>query len=159
LGLPAYHPRMARPSAAWRLSLRFFYLVLRLLDPILRVWWRAFGIGITAELTVRGRRSGRQRSVLVGLLSVDRHYYVGHPNGPVDWTRNLAAAGEARIAQLPSMSTTMRAVPLPDGPERNAVIVATSRQQPFPGNLVYRAAQRHIRAVGVYFRLEASDSP
>ena len=145
---------MARSSAAWRLSLRFFYSVLRLLDPILRVWWRAFGIGITAQLTVRGRHSGRQRSVLVGLLNVDRHQYVGHPNGPVDWTRNLAAAGEARVAQRPGTWATLRAVPLSDGPERDAVIAATARQQPFPGNLVYRAAQRHIQAVGVYFRLE-----
>jgi len=47
---------------------------------------------------------------------------------------------------------------LKDGPERDAVIAATARQQPFPGNLVYRAAQRHITAVGVYFRLEPSDS-
>jgi hypothetical protein len=155
---PAYHLPMARPSGAWRLSLRVFYRVLRLLDPILRLWWGAFGIGITAQLTVRGRRSGRQRSVLVGLLNVDRHQYVGHPNGPVDWTRNLAAAGEARVAQLPGMWATLRAVPLSGGPERNAVIAATAHQQPFPGNLVYRAAQRHIKAVGVYFRLEPSVS-
>jgi hypothetical protein len=147
---------MARASAAWWLSLRLFYRVLRLLDPILRMWWHAFGIGITAELTVRGRHSGRQRSVLVGLLHVDRHQYVGHPNGPVDWTRNLAAAGEARLAQTPGISAMLRAVPLLDGPERDSVIAATARQQPFPGNLIYRAARRHITAVGVYFRLEPS---
>lgn len=133
------------------------YSLLRLLDPNLRAWWRAFGIGITAELAVRGRRSGRQRSVLVGLLNVDGHQYVGHPNGQVEWTRNLAAAGEARITQLPGVSAILRAVPLLDAPERDAVIAATARQQPFPGNLVYRAAQRHIKAVGVYFRLQASD--
>jgi hypothetical protein len=149
---------MGRPSAAWRLSLGLFYSILRLLDPIIRMWWRTFGIGITAQLTVRGRRSGRQRSVLVGLLNVDRHQYVGHPNGPVDWTRNLAAAGEACVAQLPGMWATLRAMPLSDGPERDAVIAATARQQPFPGNLIYRAARRHIKAVGVYFRLEPSDS-
>jgi deazaflavin-dependent oxidoreductase (nitroreductase family) len=130
------------------------YGLLRLIDPILRAWWRAFGIGITGELTVRGRRSGGQRSVLVGLLSVDRHIYVGHPNGHVGWTRNLAAAGEARVAQRPGVWATMRAIHLSDGPERDAVIAATARQQPFPGNLVYRAAQRHIKAVGVYFRLQ-----
>jgi deazaflavin-dependent oxidoreductase (nitroreductase family) len=134
------------------------YGVLRLVDPVLRAWWRAFGIGITAQLTVRGRRTGRERSVLVGLLNVDGHQYVGHPNGPVDWTHNLAAAGQARVAQLPGVWATLRAVPLSNGPERDAVIAATARQQPFPGNLVYRAAQRHIRAVGVYFRLEVSDS-
>jgi hypothetical protein len=145
-----------RASAAWRLSFRLIYSFLRLLDPVLRLWWHAFGIGITAELTVRGRHSGRERSVLVGLLSVGQHQYVGHPNGPADWTRNLATAGEARVAQLPGISATLRAVPLSDGPERDAVIAATARQQPFPGNLIYRAARRHITAVGVYFRLESS---
>jgi hypothetical protein len=129
------------------------------MDPLLRSWWRAFGIGITAQLRVPGRTSGRQRVVLVGLLNVDRHLYVGHPNGPVNWTRNLAAAGEARVEQLPGVWATLRAVPLADGPERDAVIAATARQQPFPANLVYRAAQRHIRAVGVYFRLEPSAAP
>ena len=147
---------MARASAAWRLTFRLIYAFMRLLDPILRLWWHAFGIGITAELTVRGRQSGRQRSVLVGLLVVGGHQYVGHPNGPVGWTRNLASAGEATVAQLPGISVTLRAVPLTDGPERDAVIVATAHQQPFPGNLVYRLARRHIRAVGVYFRLEPS---
>jgi hypothetical protein len=34
------------------------------------------------------------------------------------------------------------------------VIRATVHQQPFPGNVFYRAAQRHIAAVGVYHRLE-----
>ena len=43
---------------------------------------------------------------------------------------------------------------LTDGPERDAVIRATSIQQPFPGNLLYRASRRHIAAVGVYHLLE-----
>jgi hypothetical protein len=37
--------------------------------------------------------------------------------------------------------------------ERESVIRATG-QQPFPGNLSYRLGRRHIRAVGVFFRLE-----
>ena len=46
------------------------------------------------------------------------------------------------------------ATPLPNGPERDAVIRATAEQQPFPDNLVYRAARRHILSEGRYFRLE-----
>lgn len=38
--------------------------------------------------------------------------------------------------------------------ERDAVILVTSEQQPFPGNLMYRAARRHILSEGRYFRLE-----
>ena len=30
-------------------------------------------------------------------------------------------------------------------------------QHPFPGNLVYRAARGHIRAVGVYFEIDRID--
>ena len=30
-------------------------------------------------------------------------------------------------------------------------------QHPFPGNLVYRAARAHIRAVGVYFEIDRID--
>ena len=48
----------------------------------------------------------------------------------------------------------MTATPLCPGPERTAVIVATARQQPFPGNVVYRLARPHILAVGRYFRLD-----
>jgi hypothetical protein len=48
----------------------------------------------------------------------------------------------------------VRAARLPDGNERDAVILATAHQQPFPGNLAYRAASGHILAMGVYFRLD-----
>lgn len=46
------------------------------------------------------------------------------------------------------------AEPLPHGAERDAVIVATAEQQPFPANLLYRGARRHILNEGRYFRLE-----
>ena len=116
--------------------------------------WFGVGIGITAKLSVIGRRTGRERSVLVGLLRVDGAWYVGHPNGEVGWTANLRAAGRATIAQRSEESFTVTAVPLEDGPERTGVILATAEQQPFPGNLVYRAARRHILSQGRYFRLE-----
>ena len=40
------------------------------------------------------------------------------------------------------------------GVERDAVIFATADQQPFPGNLLYRVARRHILSEGRYFRLD-----
>jgi len=143
-----------RRSRAWSLTFRVAYAVLRLLDPLVRWTWYSVGLGITARLTVRGRRSGRVRSVLVGLIRVDAHWYVGHPNGEVGWTANLRASSEARIAPRPEVSVEVQAVPLAPGPEREAVIHATAEQQPFPGNLLYRAARRHILSEGRYFRLE-----
>ncbi len=144
-----------RRSAAWAVTFRVTYAVLRLIDPLLRWTWFSVGLGITSKLTVRGRRSGRERSVLVGLLSVNGAWYVGHPNGEVAWTANLREAGRARLTPRPEAPLDVRAVALFDGPERTGVILATADQQPFPGNLLYRAARRHILSEGRYFRLEA----
>lgn len=143
-----------RRSRAWSATWRVTYAILRVLDPLLRWSWFSVGIGITSRLTVRGRRSGRERSVLVGLLRVDGRWYVGHPNGEVAWTANLRSAGRARVALRPEAPMEVGATPIGPGPERTAVIVATAEQQPFPGNLLYRGARRHILAVGRYFRLE-----
>ena len=146
-----------RRSRGWTVGWRLVYAILRVLDPILRVSWWSGGMGITSRLSVRGRRSGRSRSVLVGLLRVEDRLYVGHPNGEVDWTRNLDAARMALIKRPGLPELEMRAVRLPHGRERAAAIGITAQQQPFPGNVLYAAARRHILAVGVYFRLEPMD--
>jgi len=143
-----------RASHVWTLLLRLEYAWLRLTDPLIRPAWRAGGLGITVDLRVRGRRTGRQRAVLLGLLEVGGRWYVGHPNGDVGWTRNLARAGEAIVAWPTGVNHRVRAERLADGDERDAVILATAHQQPFPGNLVYRAARSHILARGAYFRLD-----
>ena len=143
-----------RRSAAWAVTFRVTYAALRLIDPLLRWTWFSVGIGITSKLSVRGRRSGRERSVLVGLIRVKGAWYVGHPNGEVAWTANLREVGSARLAPRPEAPIDVTAIPLPSGPERDEVIFATSEQQPFPGNLLYGAARRHILSEGRYFRLE-----
>jgi len=143
-----------RRSAAWDVAFRILYATLRVLDPLIRWMWFSVGIGITSRLTVRGRHSGRERSVLVGLLRVNGAWYVGHPNGEVGWTANLREAGRATIAQRAESPFDVTAVPIGPGPERDEVIRATAEQQPFPGNLVYRAALRHNLSEGRYFRLE-----
>jgi hypothetical protein len=45
-----------------------------------------------------------------------------------------------------------RATRVLEEPEYEAVIRATD-QHPFPGNLIYRLARRHVRAAGIYYRL------
>ena len=143
-----------RRSATWSVTFRVVYTLLRIMDPLLRWSWFSMGIGITSRLSVRGRRTGRERSVLVGLIRVGGAWYVGHPNGEVAWTANLRDAGGARLAPRPEAPVDVTATPLARGPERDAVILATSEQQPFPGNLLYGAARRHILSEGRYFRLE-----
>jgi deazaflavin-dependent oxidoreductase (nitroreductase family) len=144
-----------RRSAAWSVVWRVGYRFLRLLGPVLE-WWIARGLpGLDRVVGLRtmGRRTGRARESLITLLTVDGRSYVGHPNGPAAWTRNIQAAGWVEVVSGRAIGR-YAVHRLPDGPERDDVIRATWRQQPFPANLLYRAAARHVAAAGEYHRLE-----
>lgn len=146
----------ARASVAWKIVFTVMYRILRLADPVVRsaVANGLPGLDGVVRISVVGRQSGRPRRTLVTLLRVDQTWYVGHPNGDTGWTRNAEFAGWLEI-DPPSAGGPRHAVTrLADSPERTAVIRATWTQQPFPANLIYRLAARHIAAVGVYFRLE-----
>jgi hypothetical protein len=123
-----------------------------------RWWWHVAGLGNVVELRVPGRRTGVSRRVLLGLLRGDDGWYLGHPNGDVDWTRNLEAAGVAELAFRDGDPLRVRATRLPFGEMRDRAIAATL-QHTFPGNLIYRLAWPHIRAVGAYFLIELADEP
>ncbi len=146
-----------RESGFWRLALRAQYAFIKLLDPVIRREWRSTGIGLgnVVELRVAGRRTGRYRSVLLTLLREGEHWFLGHPNGDVDWTLNLEAAGTADLKFARTVPIPIRARRL-TGTEREAPMRLFG-QHPFPGNLVYRAARGHILAVGVYFELDRID--
>ena len=147
---------IARASPAWSLTYRAFYRLIRAADPLARAWWRRFGLANVVELRLRGRRTGRERSILLGLLIAEGRWYLGHPNGAVAWTLNLDASdGQATLVRpgLPPLAVV--AYPLPPGPERERAILATW-QHPFPGNLLYRLGRRHILAVGRFYRVAPS---
>ena len=146
-----------RESGFWRRALPAMYAFIKLLDPLIRAEWRSTGIGLgnVVELRVAGRRSGRYRSVLLTLLREGERWFLGHPNGDVAWTRTLEAAGTADLKFPRTVPIPVRARRLQGG-ERD-VAIRTTNQHPFPGNLVYRAARAHIRAVGVYFELDRID--
>jgi hypothetical protein len=144
-----------RASRAWSIYFPIQYRLIRLLDPIIRTWWRGYGLGNVVELRLRGRRTGLDRRVLVGLMRASDGWYVGHPNGDTAWTRNLEAARDVELSLSWPSSLTVHARRLEPGPERDRAILATG-QQVFPGNIVYRLARRHVLAVGTYFALEAS---
>jgi hypothetical protein len=148
MGLPE-----PRRSAGWRLAFRAMYAALGIVDPLVRAWWRRVPLGNVVDLQVAGRRSGRTRPVLLGLLRDGGQWFLGHPNGEVAWTRNLAAAGEATVVLRPGRSIHVRATRLGPGESRDRAIRATS-QHVFPGSLIYRLAWAHIRAVGAYFEIE-----
>jgi hypothetical protein len=150
-------PRQSLPaprfSAAWHRWLPVQYRLIRLLDPLVRLTWRGFGVGNIVELRVVGRRTGRTRTVLLGLLRDGDHWFLGHPNGDVAWTRNLEAAGSAELVFRPPTAIAVHARLLPAGDLRDRAIGSTG-QHLFPGNLIYRLARAHIRAVGAYFLVE-----
>ena len=150
MGLPA-----PRASRFWRRALPVMYAVIGFMDPLLRTSWRASGLGLrnVVELRVAGRRTGAYRRVLVTLLRDGDQWFLAHPNGDVDWTRNLEAAGTADIAFRGLTPVAVRCRRLEPGELRDRAIRSTG-QHPFPGNLVYRMARAHIRAVGVVFAID-----
>ncbi|CAN5781080.1 hypothetical protein BH24CHL6_BH24CHL6_10430 [soil metagenome] len=146
-------------SRFWRSALNAQYAALALLDPLIRRWWRRFGLGNVTEVHVSRRDARGARLRLLGILRAGSGEYIGHPNGHVGWTRDLLAAGRATLVRRPDGERReVAARLLAPGEEREAAIRATN-QHPFPGNLMYRLARGHIRAVGVFFRLEPLDQP
>src|SRR5258706_6730537 len=89
-----------RASRFWNRALPAMYAVLGFMDPLIRGSWRTSGAGLrnVADLRVAGRRTGIYRRTLITMLVDGEHWYLGHPNGEVNWTRNLEAAGTADIA-------------------------------------------------------------
>jgi hypothetical protein len=154
-------PLAARGSAVWALVFRGGYRVLRFLDPLIRssIANGLPGLDGVVELRTVGRRSGRPRSALLTLMSVGDRWYVGHPNGEASWVRNAEASGWVEISPPRASGSRFVARRLPPGPERDAVIRATWSQQPFPANILYRAARGHVAAAGVYYRLDPIPAP
>src|SRR5688500_6323857 len=67
------------------------WLVARVANPLL------MRLGLVPTLAVRGRKSGRWRSVPVNVLEVGGRRYLVAPRGETEWVRNLRAAGEGEL--------------------------------------------------------------
>jgi deazaflavin-dependent oxidoreductase (nitroreductase family) len=73
----------------------------RVLNPITTTLMR---LGIRPDprmalLTIRGRKTGRERTVPVGVFDRDGRKYIVAAFGEVNWVLNLRAAGAATITQ------------------------------------------------------------
>lgn len=141
----------ARESRAWRAILTFFLKGAP--TPMMQAVRKRVPEAPIEEFVIVGRRTGRERRMLLSLFELDGAWYAGHPNGTSQWIRNLEAAGGCTVVRRDGIAVPVRAVEVTDPVEREAVIRRTGAQPP-PAGLVYRGAQRHIRAVGRYFRLE-----
>lgn len=144
------------PWGAWW---RGWYRLLRLVGSPLGRLAAQPGFGNLVLLRVVGRRSGTERSLPLGLLTVGARRYLGHPSGDTSWTLNLRTAASATIESARIPRTRFRPILLGPGPERDAAVRASFRQHPFPGNAMYRLAGRHVGATGVFFRLEPLGPP
>jgi deazaflavin-dependent oxidoreductase (nitroreductase family) len=62
-------------------------------------WLAEMGISIagTRALRIRGRKTGRPRSVVVNLVTVDGVDYLVSPRGNTQWVRNIRAAGVVEV--------------------------------------------------------------
>ena len=140
----------ARGSRLWRLVLTGFLRGAP--DSVMRQVRRRVPAAPIDEFVIVGRRTGRERRMLLGLFEVDGRWYAGHPNGTSQWIRNLEAAGGCTVIRRDGVPVAVTAVEVTEPAERDAVIRATGTQ-PAPAGLIYRAAGAHIRAVGRYYRL------
>ena len=115
----------AEPSRAWTYGFRVLYRILGWLDRPLCLVWLGYGLGNVVQVTIAGRRTGRPRRILLGLLATDGGWYLGHPNGPAQWTRNLDAAGGRLLLNWPGQRS-WRSMPSCWRPGRSA----TARSRP-----------------------------
>lgn len=76
-----------RPNAA----ARFANAVIRTLAEA------GISIAGTRAISVRGRKSGKRRGVVINLLTVDGVDYLVAPRGTTEWVRNVRAAGEIEV--------------------------------------------------------------
>lgn len=141
----------ARESAFWRAALGVLFRSAPM--PVMRAVRKHVRASPVEEFLIVGRRTGRERRMLLGLFDIDGTWYAGNPNGTAQWIRNLEAAGGCTVIRRDGIPIQVRATEVTDAALREAVIRKTGTQ-PLPAGLVYRRARRHIRAVGRYYRLE-----
>lgn len=79
-------------------------------------------LGGANSLTVRGERSGKERTVPVNPLAFEGGHYLVAPRGETHWARNLRAAGQGEL-RLGRRQHQIRVTELADG-EKPRVIAA-----------------------------------
>lgn len=126
--------------------------------PLMRSAWRRNDELPFSEVIVVGRRSGRERRLLLNLIEVDGRRFIGHPNGAAQWTHNLAAARSCTLIDRTGRAERVHAREITAPADRDLIIEATTRL-PAPTGRIYRAAGSHIRAAGRYFELTPAAEP
>ncbi len=119
--------------------------MLRLVNPLLR---RLISAGLPTGapnvlLTTRGRRSGKLRTVPVGMVDLDGHWFVQGSYGQTGWVANLRVDAEALVTHPGGRQVRVHAVELT--PEEAGAVLRRALQR-------YRRS-RVLRALfGPHFR-------
>jgi len=151
-------PAFRRLDLRNRMAGRF----LRLVNPLAR---RLISRGLPTGapnvlLTTRGRRSGRLRSVPLGLLELDGRRFVQASYGETGWVANLRAGAEATLTYPGRRAIPVQAVELtPD--EAGAIL--TRALEPHRRSRVFRLllGPRFRPPIGVFLALglRVDDAP
>jgi deazaflavin-dependent oxidoreductase (nitroreductase family) len=128
--------------------------LLRLVNPLVR---RLIPAGLPTGapnvlLTTHGRRSGKLRTVPIGMLELDGRSFVQSSYGEIGWVANLRANSEATVIHPGGRRVPVRAVEL--RPEEGGAVLRRALQ-PFQRSRVMRALLGpHFRPpIGVLWRL------
>jgi deazaflavin-dependent oxidoreductase (nitroreductase family) len=149
--------RAARPDFRQRVGGR----LLRMLNPLAR---RLIAAGMPTGapnvlLTVRGRRSGKPRTVPVGMVELDGRMFVQATYGEGGWAQNLRVAGEATLTEH-DHGVSVKAVELP-ADEAAAILRRTL--EPYRRARLLRALMgpRFRPPIGVLsrYRIRIDDTP
>ncbi|MFL5771116.1 MAG: nitroreductase family deazaflavin-dependent oxidoreductase [Chloroflexota bacterium] len=70
----------------------------KIFSPLAKVALRAgVPLGFNGLITIRGRKTGLQRTIPVAIIQFEGRRWIWSPWGEVQWVRNLRAAGRATI--------------------------------------------------------------
>jgi deazaflavin-dependent oxidoreductase (nitroreductase family) len=136
--------------------------LLRVVNPVTR---RLISAGLPTGapnvlLTMRGRRSGRLRTVPLGMIELDGRSFVQASYGETGWVANLREDGEATVTHPGGRRVPVHAIEL--SPEEGGAVLRRALQH-FRRSRVVRAlvGPRFRPPIGVLWRLgvRVDDTP
>src|SRR5437763_3234296 len=139
---------------------RLPWLVSRLFNPLMRrLLTTPVPVGPNALLTVRGRRSGLPRTVVVTFLDLGQRAFLQAAHGDADWAHNLRAFPEAviRRGRRSERYEAGELAPEAAGPVLHELLAAFPRSR-LVGAVVGPTSRPPV-AVLHFFRLRVDETP